>query len=355
MTVAGIPVRIHFTFFLFLALLAVLTSPRGGLFWTGLIVAVFACVLLHEFGHALVARKYGVSTRDITLYPIGGVAMLEGRPTAKSELWIALAGPAVNLVIAAALGAYLLATNGGLPPFSIYLTGMGFIESLFMANVILALFNMIPAFPMDGGRVLRSLLARGTDDVKATRIAGTIGQGLAIGLGFVGLFGPNPLLMLVAFFGFVGAGQEVAYMETRSFVTGHKIVDAMQRRFRTIPHGATLEQAAQMLLAGSQSDFPVVHGDDVVGVLTRNDIATGLASQGQSAYVATHMRREFKKSAPDLPLTAAMDLFTKDDPTPILVFNEGELQGMVTQENLSEFIMLEHARKEGQKSFGYTA
>jgi Zn-dependent protease/CBS domain-containing protein len=347
MTVAGIPVRIHFTFVLFLAWIS-LTS-RSGLMWTALILAVFACVLLHEFGHALTARRYGVQTRDITLYPIGGVAMLDGRPTPRAELWIALAGPAVNVAIAAILGAVLFFTEGGAPAFSLNHVTSSFLATLFTANVSLVVFNMIPAFPMDGGRVLRSLLAMRMDETKATQIAAAIGQGLAIVLGLVGLlWWQEPILMLVAFFVFLGAGQEASQSVTRSFLAGHAIRDAMQNRFRTIPHGETMETAAQMLLAGSQHDFPVVAGDDLIGVLTRYDIAQGLATAGPTAYVASHMRRDFKTAHPNVPLELAIDMFTKDDATPIMVMDEGALVGMVTQENLSEFIMLEHARQQAR-------
>jgi Zn-dependent protease/CBS domain-containing protein len=350
-TLAGIPVRIHFTFFLFLAWIAVTTRAA---MWVGLILAVFLCVVLHEFGHALTARRYGVKTRDITLYPIGGVAMLEGRPTARAELWIALAGPAVNVVIALVLGAVLYFTQG---PEALSLANMqtSFLPALLTANVWLVLFNMIPAFPMDGGRVLRAVLALRIDEARATQIAAMIGQGLAIVLGFVGLFTGALVLMVIAFFVFLGAAQEASQSVTRSFMEGRPMRDAMQVRFRTIPHGATLETAAEMLLAGSQHDFPVVNGEEIVGILTRNDIAQGLASDGPTAYVARHMRREFKTSDPHVPLERVIDMFSRDDATPVLVLENDQLVGMLTQENLSEFIMLEHARRQSPtRAYGIT-
>ncbi|MGV3618552.1 MAG: M50 family metallopeptidase [Fimbriimonas sp.] len=348
-SVSGIPIRIHFTFLLFLAWIAF--QGNGNFMWTGLVLAIFACVLLHELGHALTARRYGVQTRDITLYPIGGVAMLDGRPTARAEFWIALAGPAVNIVIAAVLAGVLFVTEGGVPRFTFGQMASSFPAALFMANLSLAIFNMVPAFPMDGGRVLRSLLAMRMDETRATQIAATIGQGLAIAFGFYALFKGEPILMLVSFFVFLGAAQEASQSITRSFLFGHAIQDAMQRRFRTIPHGETMETAADMLLAGSQHDFPVAAGSEIVGVLTRGDIAQGLATQGPSGYVANFMRREFKTAHPNVPLELAIDMFSKEDPTPILVMEEGELVGMVTQENLSEFIMLEHARQQRRGSY----
>lgn len=356
LTVAGIPIRIHFTFVLFLAWIAV-SNRTGGLMWTTVIVAIFACVLLHELGHALTARRYGIETRDITLYPIGGVAMLTGRPRARQELWISLAGPGVNVAIALVLGAVLLIKEGGIPNPSFSLAGGSFLGALFAANVSLAVFNMIPAFPMDGGRVLRALLALAMPEAKATQAAGAIGQGLAILFGLIGILAGSPILVLIAFFVFLGAAQEVSASVTRSVLSGHALQDAMQRRYRTMPSGASLETAAKMLLEGSQHDFPVVAGEggDVIGLLTRTDIATGLANAGPESYVAAHMRRDFKTAHPNLPLEMAVDLFTSDDANPVLIMEDGEMLGMVTQENLSEFIMLEHARHQAPRSYGYTS
>ncbi len=351
LSVSGIPIRIHFTFLLFLVWIYL--QSQGQLMSFGLIVAVFVCVLLHELGHALTARKYAIETRDITLYPIGGVAMLDGRPSAKAELWIALAGPAVNVVIAAILAVVLFVARGG-AGFAIANVPHSFLAALLTANVWLVVFNMIPAFPMDGGRVLRSLLARRMDETKATQAAAAIGQGLAIAAGFYGLISSNPILMIIALFVFIGAGQEASMSVTRSFLQGHTVRDAMQQRFRTIPHGSKIETAAEMLLAGSQHDFPVTLDDEVLGMLTRNRIAEGLATAGPGGYVANHMNRDVKSVAPTIPLEEAIELFGGDQ-TPILVMEDGQLIGMVTQENLSEFIMLQHARQQARASYGYRA
>lgn len=351
MTVAGIPVRVHFTFVLFLAWIAL--ASRGPSAWVVLVLAVFGCVVLHEFGHALVARRFGVQTRDITLYPIGGIAMLESRPRPRAELWIALAGPAVNVVIATILGALLFALHGreAFPGGRVE----GFLPSLLAANIGLVIFNLIPAFPMDGGRVLRASLALRMGEHRATQLAAGVGQFLAIVFGLIGLWQQEIVWMLVAFFVFVGAGQEALQTATRSFLHGHKLADAMQRRYRIIQHGDTLEMAADMLLAGSQHDFPVFAGEELVGLLTRNDIAQGLATEGPAGYVARHMRREYKTAHPNLPLERVADMFSADDPHPVLILDEGELQGMVTQENLSEFIMLKHAKMQGPQQYAYRA
>jgi Zn-dependent protease/predicted transcriptional regulator len=348
-TVAGIPVRVHFTFMLFITWIWLMGRVLGGGLLVLFVLLLFLCVILHEFGHALVAQRYGIETKDITIYPIGGVAMLQGRPKPKEELWIALAGPAVNVVIALILGAYLLVTRGHLPWIQLNFLRLSLIEAVFVANVILPLFNMIPAFPMDGGRVLRAALARRMPEARATQIAGSIGQGLAILMGFAGLLTFNILLMLVAFFVFLGAGQEVQAMVGMSLVANRRVKDAMLVRFRTMESGQSIESAAKMLLEGSQQEFPVVYGEEVLGVLVRSDITDALAQAGGGAYVSGHIRREFKRLQPEDPLERALELFSKEDPSPILVMDaDDQLVGMVTAQNLSEFIMLEHARQQSR-------
>ena len=176
--VAGIPIRIHFTFLLLLLWIFLLGGQSVSMVL--FMVAIFGCVVLHEFGHALVAKRYGVQTRDITLYPIGGVAMLQGRPKPYQELWIALAGPAVNVVIAIILMIVSLATKARPAAFTIIMgPNSSLIDALYTSNLWLAGFNMIPAFPMDGGRVLRALLGLRLSEARATQIAGSIGQNKA--------------------------------------------------------------------------------------------------------------------------------------------------------------------------------
>lgn len=342
-SVAGIPIRIHFTFFLFFAWILASAGQNPTLVW--LLPAVFGCVLLHELGHALTAKKFGVETRDITLYPIGGVAMLQGKkPAPKEEFWITLAGPMVNVVISAILFPFVLAQLGKVPIQAIGARGQGFVEELFVANLILAVFNLIPAFPMDGGRILRAILAMKLPEVRATQIAATIGQFIAIVFGFVGVLSGNVVLMLIALFVYIGASQELAATVSHSTMEGHKVADAMQTRFRTIESGASLDTAAKMLLEGSQQDFPVVVGEQIVGVLTRNDIARGLAIEGPTAYVSGHMRRDLVSLRPEEPLEDAFEALSQGTSVPLFVMDGDSLVGMLTSENMSEFIMLANAR-----------
>jgi Zn-dependent protease/CBS domain-containing protein len=348
-TIAGIPIRIHFTFILFLVWIGISGGPNGGLTWILFVISIFFCVILHELGHALVAKRLGVTTRDITLYPIGGVAMLEGRPKPQQELWIALAGPGVNVVLAIFIATVILIQNGGLPPISTSLQHTSFLEALLIANVTLAVFNMIPAFPMDGGRVLRAALGLMMSEARSTQIAGGIGQGLAILLGLAGAYEQSFVLLLIAVFVFIGASQEISATVQRSFLHGHVLSDAMQTRFRAITSGESLENAANLMIHGSQRDFPVMNGDEIIGLLTRAQLAQGLTTDGPTGYVAGWMRREFKTASPNLPLEQAMEMFTQVDPSPVLVMEEGQLLGMLTMENLSEFIMIEHAKSRSRQ------
>jgi Zn-dependent protease len=342
--IAGIPIRLHVSFLLLLAFLGFQyfgskSQPVAGIL---LIISLFVCVILHELGHALVAARYGIRTLSITLYPIGGVAALEEMPRPRQELWVALAGPLVNVAIAVALWGYLELAHQAKPTSLLIEPGHSFVANLTIANVLLALFNMLPAFPMDGGRVLRALIARFTDETTATTVAARIGQGMAAILGIFGLFTGQFLMLIIAVFIWFGAGQEAAYFQTRALLMGHRVREAMLREFHTLPVGSTLREAANLLLASSQQDFPIVNGSDVVGVLSRSALLQGMASQGPETYVTGVMDRDFSSARPDDALDG---LLARPLAGPVLVLKDGvptdtSLVGMVTQENLLEFLTL---------------
>lgn len=342
--IAGIPIRLHFTLILFLAWIGFVGVQNDAAGAFSLAVGIFASVLLHELGHSLTAKRFGVQTRDITLYPIGGVAVLEGKkPKAWEELWIALAGPAVNVVILAILTPILLTTKGALPSLAGGLQGKTLMEGLWLANAAMALFNMVPAFPMDGGRVLRAVLAITKGEPTASQVAGSVGQFLAIVIGLIGLLSGNVVLMLIAFFVFLGAGQEINATVQAGYMQDRLVGDAMMTEFQTLSNGSTLDDAAKLLLSSSQQDFPVVFDEEVLGILTRVDIAQGLAQQGPGGYVSGVMQREFRTLGPGEPLERAIEMFGSNR-NPILVLKGTALVGLLTTENLSEFVMLEHAR-----------
>ena len=218
---AGIDIFIHFTFFILLVWVAFIQWNLNGSIvaaFSGIvfILVIFACVVLHELGHALTAKKYGIKTQDIILLPIGGVARLEKMPNQPiQELWVALAGPAVNVGIAALLAVYLWATNTFIPDNQLTISTAAFVERILGINIFLILFNMIPAFPMDGGRVLRALLATRLAYLRATRISANLGQAIALLFGIIGLF-YNPILLFIAFFVWMGAAQETRMVRIKS-------------------------------------------------------------------------------------------------------------------------------------------
>src|SRR5204862_2572268 len=272
--VAGIQLRIHITFLLLIAWLAFGYYAQGGSAVAAsrviFVLLLFLCVVLHEFGHAFAAKAFGINTPDITLLPIGGVARLERMPEEPvQELIIAVAGPLVNVVIA--LGLFVAGGSQALlNPSTV--EGGGLIAQLLTINIILVLFNLLPAFPMDGGRILRALLATRMSYARATQTAATVGQAFAFIFGFVGLFA-NPLLIFIALFVDIGATQEAALAQMRDVSRGLPVSSAMVRDFRSLPKEATLQEAVDALLATTQHDFPVVDDNgNVAGVLTRHDL-----------------------------------------------------------------------------------
>jgi len=344
----GIDVYIHFTFVLLLAFIGfgIWAQDRNfGAVVSGVLffLALFGCVLLHEFGHALTARKYGIRTQDITLLPIGGLARLEKMPDKPiQELWVALAGPAVNVVIAGALFAGLALTGHleGTPHWSV--TEGNLAVRLLAVNVMLVLFNMLPAFPMDGGRVLRSLLAMRMDYSRATNIAATIGQGMAILFGFLSLFG-NPMLLFIALFVWIGASQEASAAEIKVSLGVARVRDAMLTEFRVLTPENTLADAAHMVLAGSQQDFPIVQNGQLVGLLPRSVLLKGLKELGESAPVQTVMLRATGVLDPDELLEAVLSEGTQGRTNTLPVIRDGRLVGLLTPENIGEFFMIRGA------------
>ena len=283
----GIEVYVHATFLLIVGWVAYsywmqfhnLDAVLGGV---AFILALFACVVLHEYGHALMARRFGVKTRDITLYPIGGVARLERIPEKPiEELWVAIAGPAVNVGIAIILGLYLL-PSAGLPAISgLSVTSGSFLVRLLAVNVLLVAFNLLPAFPMDGGRVLRALLAMRMDHLRATQVAATVGQAMAFLFGILGLFG-DPFLLFIAFFVWIGAEQEANMARIKHSLGGIPVSRAMLTNFKTLATTDTLANAVDLILSGTQQDFPVMQDEHVVGMLERDTLIRGLSAAGQS-------------------------------------------------------------------------
>ena len=347
---SGIDVYMHFTFILLISWVAFVNWRQGQSFAAAVagvtfILAIFLCVVLHEFGHALSARHYGIKTRDIILLPIGGVARLERLPTnPRQELWVALAGPAVNVVIAAGLFVWLTVTASLEPLATLTVTTGPFLERLMAVNLFLVVFNMIPAFPMDGGRVLRALLATRFEYSQATQTAAYIGQGIAVLFGFIGLF-YNPFLLFIAFFVWIGAAQEASMAQLKSAIGGIPVQQAMISDFRTLRPNDSLRHAIDLTLAGSQKDFPVVDDGRLEGILTQTDLLRALAESDRHPTVASAIQRSFSAvDNADMLETAFAKLKDCDCHT-LPVMQDGRLVGLVTMDNLGEYMRIQAALK----------
>ena len=349
-TVAGIGLYVHATFFLLIAWVGITYWLAGGsaaaLSGIGFILALFACVVLHELGHALTARRYGIRTRDITLLPIGGVSRLERIPDdPRQEVWVSLAGPAVNVVIAGALYAWLLLSQTLRPFSALTMAGGPFLERLLLVNVSLAVFNLLPAFPMDGGRVLRALLAMRMDYVRATQVSAHVGQAMALVFGLIGLFS-NPFLVFIAFFVWIGAAQEASMVQMRTALSGIPVSRAMLTNFQTVAPDDAAKRVLELILAGSQQDFPVVDGGQggrVAGVLLRSDVLKAVAQRASDWRVRDVMRREFEVvDAADMLDTALARLQSCNCHT-LPVTSRGALVGLLTMENVGEFLLIQSA------------
>jgi Zn-dependent protease/CBS domain-containing protein len=359
-------VRVHWTFFLLLAFFAFIGyqtsgSLLGALTATLVIVALFFCVLLHEFGHSLVAQRLGLEIHSITLLPIGGVSNLESLPEKPSdELKITVAGPLVNVVLAPIFfGVGLLLGASPRIPADLF-TGIGSVGQFFFylgyLNVVLALFNLIPAFPLDGGRVLRALLATRLGAVRATDVSSIVGQLFALAFFLVGLIGGNLLLALVAVFIYFGASGEAQLVRQRELTRGLSVSDVMgtKPRTETVTPYHTFGQVLDMVIHGYQEDFPVVdeHGK-LVGMLTRNEIMAAAHSPQRYSSVRDLM----KTNVPTV--SAQADLFEEGLPTlqrsglrALPVTENGELVGMLTIEDVGQASLLRPLPREASRMDG---
>ncbi len=344
--VAGTEIRVHVTFLIFLVWIGYADYQENGaeaaLENVIFVSLLFSCVLLHELGHALAARRFGIPTPDITLLPIGGVARLQRMPDKPAqEIAVALAGPAVNVLIAG-----LLVTAGGASIDPAQLRHLpdhagGLASRLATVNAALVAFNLIPAFPMDGGRLLRSLIAMATTYGRATRIAAGIGQGFAFLFGFLGLTA-NPMLVFIALFLYLGASQEAAVAGMRDLAGWMSVSDAMVTEFVPLTLRSTIGEAVETLLHTSQHEFPVVDDDGrVYGILTRDDMIRALQRHGPHLPAAEAMRRDIPVVRYAAPLDEAFRLM-RDCECPALpvVDRWGRLTGMITPENIGELMLI---------------
>lgn len=367
--VAGIGIYIHVTFPFLIFWIGMMHAMQGSTMLEAIagiafVLMLFVCVVLHEYGHALVARRFGIRTRDITLLPIGGVARLERIPKKPyQELLVALAGPAVNVLIAGALLGWLWLAGNGFQAFDATLIGTGSnpVAEMMYINLWLAGFNLLPAFPMDGGRVLRALLAMKIARLTATRIACRLGQGLAIvfgilGSGLLGVF--QPFLLLIALFVYFAAVQEYESVRWETAVENLTVADAMVTQFRALWAEDPLSRAAGLLVHGDQHDFPVLDDEgNVAGVLLHQDLITALGREnGEQTPVLTVMRQDVPLAYASQPLTAVVEKMQAAQIPVLPVLDDGgKLAGLLTANNVAEVVMVRRALEKSHPHNGAPA
>lgn len=357
-TVAGIGIYVHATFVFILIWVGMGSLSRGGDSTDALrdiifVLALFGCVVLHELGHALSAKRYGIKTLDITLLPIGGLARLEKMPDKPmQELIVALAGPAVNVVIAAVIFVGLHSVGMWEPFTPETMIEGGFLQRLYVVNIFLVLFNLLPAFPMDGGRALRAILAARMGRLRATRIAASVGQGMALLFGFVGLFA-NPFLIFIALFVWMGATAEYGLAQTQELLADVTVRRAMVTEFHALDPKQSLAEAVAVTLAGPQADFPVVEGGDVVGILTQGELLKGLAGEGRDSLVSHAMHSEFETASPDEDLEGAFKRLQLCQCRTLPVLERGQLVGLLTRDNLTAFLSIQSVLAEHHQRPGH--
>ncbi|WP_339724550.1 site-2 protease family protein [Maribacter stanieri] len=347
--ISGIKIEVHWTFTLLLIWVAFLEIQKGSglnriLLNEALILVLFFCVVLHELGHALTAKKFGVNTKNILLLPIGGVATLEKMPEKPAqELLIALAGPAVNVVIALLLflvvpvRSYFNFDSIVLEEMLFEATFQNFLFYLFVANVMLVVFNLIPAFPMDGGRILRALLSFKLGRVSATDIAASIGQGLAFVFFVLGLFF-NPFLILIALFIFLGAYGENQMVKQGDLLKGHLVKEATLTNITKLQANNSVEEVITILLAGNEKDFVVVENEKIIGVLTQKEVIKN--AKTPSMIVGDIMQRKFKTVDVSMEISKVLEMIGKEKNNFYPVVENGLLVGAIDTTNISEFILI---------------
>jgi len=349
----GIRVAVHWTFLLIIAWIVFLNLQQGAgtqqiIYSVLFIIALFICVVIHELSHSLMARRYGIPTRSITLLPIGGLADLQKMPEEpKQEFSVSVAGPLSNIAIAIVLSVLLLITNNF--NFSTSnlqgITGKNFFLILMFANLMLAIFNLLPAFPMDGGRIFRSLMAMYFSREKATYVAMNMGKIFAFGLAVLGIFA-NPFLIFIAIFIFIGAQKEYEQIRYKSVLSGYKVKDILMHEFTSLREEKTLQTAVSMLLDGPQQRFVIVDNENKVkGILTRNNIIQGLSKHGDDLLIRQIMNRNITTFDPYTSLEKAYQIMQKQRITMAPVVQNEKLVGIIDMDNINEFIMVRSAIK----------
>jgi len=350
--IAGISLFIHWTFSLLLLFIVYINYKAGQnltqILWSVLfILCIFLTVLLHELGHALTATKFGIKTKDITLLPIGGLARLERIPEKPSEeLMVAFAGPLVNIALALVTSMFISLPNSSEEMVAQLANGVNannFFLNFYLVNILLAFFNLIPAFPMDGGRVLRALLSFKLKRHIATKIAARIGQLLALGFIFLGFFS-NPFLIFIGIFVFIGAQIESEYTESKHILKGYTVRDVLMKQYPIIDYNETLETAVKLMLDSQNKCFLVTENNIPMGTLNRDQIIEALSKKEEETELSSIIDRNLIILQADSFLEDVFELVYKNKSTLMLVMEDNQLIGTLDTENLLEFILIKEVK-----------
>ena len=351
-TIAGIGMFIHWTFIFLIAFIIYINYKAGQnttqIIWSVLFVlCIFVTVLLHELGHAFMAKNYNIKTKDITLLPIGGLARIERIPEKPSEeLIVALAGPFVNIVLALITSLFIQIPENSeelIAQLSPGINSSNFLLNFFIVNLWLALFNLIPAFPMDGGRVLRALLSFKLRRNVATRISARIGQIMAIGFIILGFFS-NPFLIIIGIFIIIGAQIEADFTESKYILKGFKVRDVLMRQYPTIDSNEKVKKAVELLLDSPYKNFLVTDNNEPVGTLNRDQIILALSEKGENVAIHSIMNKTLIFLHVDALLDTIFELVYENKSHLMLVTENDQLIGTLDTENLLEFILIKEAK-----------
>ncbi len=345
----GIKLSVHWTFLLIILWMIAINISQGAdlkqiLLSVLFILVLFICVVMHEFGHSLAARKYGIQTDSITLLPIGGMANIEKMPEKpKQEIVVTLAGLLVNVAIAIVLGVIIYLV----PDFSFTanfeaITAKNFLILLMYINLFIVGFNLIPAFPMDGGRILRAALSVRLNRVKATRYSMIAGQIFGGIFALIGLF-INPFLFVIGIFVFLGAGSEYAQVKYGSVLSDYTAKDLVMNDYSLFNPEEQLNRAVEVMLKTSQTGFLAGEGDEISGVLLKDNLIKGLSQRDDDVKVRDVMTREFRRVEKNTSLQEIFTYMQKEKIHLLPVFDNGKLAGVIDKENLQEFVMVKLA------------
>lgn len=365
----GIPVQIHWTFGLMLLGIAYLSYSRG-LDWSGtaqitlFFVALFVCVVFHEFGHALTARRFGVNTRDIILSPIGGVARLDRLPdTPFQEFLVAVAGPVVNIGIALGVLPYILLQpqtrqqlfNVFDPNSNVFFIHLSFLDyfffGIFLLNITLAGFNLLPAFPMDGGRILRALLSLRLGRIRATRLATYVGQAIAVLFILWGIFDGNLLIPFIGLFVFITAAGENRMVQMDGILEQHQVKDIVRRFYTRIYLQDTMERPVEELTHGLEHNFLVFdEWQNLAGTLSEDQLMKAVRKKDFGSPVSLYLHRGSEGLLPADDLRSAVQKLQSNEVGILPVYEGGELIGVVDTQSINNFLAIQQQRqRQGKK------